>query len=85
MHLSIMGNGEVPLPWWERFRERVDRYMVDKLIPLAKNLRKRTTDTERLLWQHLRAKRFSGLKFRRQEPIGAYIVDFVCFDKKSNC
>ena len=56
--------------------------MVDKLIPLAKNLRKRITDTERLLWQHLRAKRFSGLKFRRQEPIGTYIVDFVCFEKK---
>jgi very-short-patch-repair endonuclease len=56
--------------------------MVDELIPLAKNLRKRTTDTERRLWQHLRAKRFAGLKFRRQEPIGAYIVDFVCFGKK---
>jgi very-short-patch-repair endonuclease len=57
--------------------------MVDKLIPLAKNLRKRTTDTEQLLWQHLRAKRFAGLKFRRQEPIGAYIVDFVCFEKRA--
>jgi very-short-patch-repair endonuclease len=56
--------------------------MVDKLTSLAKNLRKRATDTERLLWQHLRAKRFSELKFRRQEPIGAYIVDFVCFEKK---
>jgi len=56
--------------------------MVDKLIPLAKNLRKRTTDTEQLLWQHLRAKRFAGLKFRRQEPIGTYIVDFVCFEQK---
>ena len=56
--------------------------MVDELIPLAKNLRKRTTDTERRLWQYLRAKRFAGLKFRRQEPIGPYIVDFVCFEKK---
>lgn len=56
--------------------------MVDKLIPAAKNLRKRATDTEQLLWQHLRAKRFGGLKFRRQEPMGPYIVDFVCFGKK---
>jgi len=60
----------------------VDQYIVDKLVRLAKNLRKRITDTERLLWQNLRAKRFLGLKFRRQEPIGAYIVDFVCFEKK---
>jgi len=56
--------------------------MTDKLIPLAKNLRKRTTDTEQILWRHLRAKRFGGFKFRRQQPIGTYIVDFVCFEKK---
>lgn len=52
------------------------------LIPFAKNLRKNTTDTERHLWRHLRAKRFAGLKFRRQAPIGPYIVDFVCHEKR---
>jgi very-short-patch-repair endonuclease len=56
--------------------------MADKLIPLAKNLRKRATDTERLVWKHLRAKHFKGLKFRRQQSIGKYIVDFVCLEKK---
>jgi very-short-patch-repair endonuclease len=56
--------------------------MTNRLIPLAKNLRKRTTDTEQLLWRHLKAKHFGGLKFRRQQPIGTYIVDFVCFEKK---
>jgi very-short-patch-repair endonuclease len=56
--------------------------MANKLIPSAKSLRKRTTDAEQLLWGHLRAKRFGGLKFRRQQPIGASIVDFVCFEKK---
>ena len=56
--------------------------MANPLIPLAKNLRKRATDTEQVLWQHLRAKRFTGLKFKRQQPIGPYIVDFVCFEKK---
>ena len=56
--------------------------MENKIIPLAKGLRKRTTDTEQLLWRHLRAKHFGGLKFRRQQPIGTYIVDFVCFEKK---
>ena len=49
---------------------------------MAQNLRKRTTDTEVLLWRHLKAKHFEGLKFRRQQPIGPYIVDFVCFEKK---
>ncbi len=62
-------------------RERVNQSMVTRLAPLAKTLRKRTTDTEQLLWNHLRAKHFAGLKFRRQQPIGPCIVDFVCFEK----
>jgi len=48
---------------------------------IAKTLRKRLTDAESLLWRHLRAKQLEGLKFRRQQPIGNYIVDFVCFEK----
>ena len=56
--------------------------MSSKLNYLAKSLRKKGTDTERLLWKHLRARRFAGFKFRRQQPIGNYIVDFVCFEKK---
>jgi very-short-patch-repair endonuclease len=40
------------------------------------------TDAERALWFHLRAKRFRGWKFRRQQPIGRYIVDFVCFEAR---
>jgi very-short-patch-repair endonuclease len=59
-----------------------EEYMADNLNPLAKKLRKQFTDTERLLWQYLRAKQLEGLKFRRQQPIGNYIVDFVCFEKK---
>jgi len=56
--------------------------MADKITLLAKDLRKRSTDTERHLWRHLRAKQFEGLKFKRQQPIGKYIVDFICFEKK---
>jgi very-short-patch-repair endonuclease len=48
----------------------------------AKVLRKNLTDTERVLWKHLRAKQIEGCKFRRQEPIGSYIVDFVCHEKR---
>jgi very-short-patch-repair endonuclease len=56
--------------------------MVKELTCLAKGLRKRSTDVERLLWRRLRAGRFEGLKFRRQHPIGRYIVDFVCLEKR---
>ncbi|WP_373507403.1 endonuclease domain-containing protein [Thiocapsa sp.] len=45
----------------------------------AKTLRQTMTDAEQLLWRHLRAHRLDGQKFRRQQPIGPYIVDFVHF------
>lgn len=48
----------------------------------AKLLRKNMTDAERLLWKYLRSKQVEGVKFRRQEPIGKYIVDFVSFEKR---
>ncbi|MDH4554371.1 endonuclease domain-containing protein [Pseudomonas sp. BN417] len=44
----------------------------------AKQLRTEQTDAEQHLWQYLRAKRLQGLKFRRQKPLGPYIVDFIC-------
>lgn len=43
----------------------------------AKRLRKNMTDAEHLLWRRLRAHRLCGQTFRRQHPIGPYIVDFV--------
>lgn len=52
------------------------------LLRNAKELRKNMTDTEHILWQQLRAGRLSGFKFKRQQPFGRYIVDFVCFDAK---
>jgi very-short-patch-repair endonuclease len=48
----------------------------------AKELRKNSTDAERALWRQLRAHRLIGYKFRRQQPMGRYIVDFVCFEKQ---
>ena len=44
----------------------------------ARRLRRTMTDAERRLWQHLRDRRMAGCKFRRQVPVGPYIVDFVC-------
>jgi very-short-patch-repair endonuclease len=51
------------------------------LTPHARALRSRMTDAERHLWSKLR-RRFFGHEFRRQAPIGPYIVDFVCFERK---
>jgi very-short-patch-repair endonuclease len=45
----------------------------------ARAMRLNPTEAERKLWQSLKAHRFAGYKFRLQEPIGNYIVDFVCF------
>lgn len=47
-------------------------------IKLAKKLRQNMTPAEKILWQHLRAKRFQGSKFRRQQIIEGFIVDFYC-------
>jgi very-short-patch-repair endonuclease len=64
-------------------RERVgERGMKGIIRQRALDLRRNSTDAERKLWHHLRAKRLSGLKFKRQEPIGNYIVDFVCHERK---
>ena len=43
-------------------------------------LRKRSTDVERTLWQSVRSRQLGGVKFRRQAPIGGYVVDFVCLE-----
>ncbi|MBV8635359.1 MAG: endonuclease domain-containing protein, partial [Burkholderiaceae bacterium] len=50
------------------------------LTKFAKTLRTTLTEAENRLWYHIRAHRFLGLKFRRQKPIGNYIVDFVCHE-----
>ena len=47
----------------------------------ARNLRKNMTKQERILWKFLRKKSINNLKFRRQYPIGNYIVDFICNKK----
>ena len=48
----------------------------------AKKLRSDMTDAERRLWYRLRAHRFDGHKFKRQVPIGHYVVDFACLGRK---
>ena len=52
------------------------------LSPPAKRLRRTQTDAELKLWRHLRDRQMNGFKFRRQQPIGRYIVDFFCPESK---
>ena len=48
----------------------------------ARRLRREMTEVEARLWYQLRDRRLDGFKFRRQKPIGPYIVDFVCLDRR---
>lgn len=52
------------------------------LTQRARELRKKPTHAERFLWQYLRNSQMCGCKFRRQEVLGSYIADFVCFEPK---
>jgi very-short-patch-repair endonuclease len=47
-----------------------------KMIELAREFRKEPTQSEDILWQALRGKKLDGIKFRRQQPIGYFVVDF---------
>jgi len=53
-----------------------------RLKTSARALRQKQTDTERLIWGQLRSRRFLKVKFRRQFPIGPYIVDFCSLTSK---
>ncbi|MEN8196734.1 MAG: DUF559 domain-containing protein [Pseudomonadota bacterium] len=48
----------------------------------ARHLRQNLTDAENAFWRRLRRKQLDGFKFRRQAPIGRYVVDFVCLEKR---
>ena len=56
--------------------------MAPELTHFAKRLRKNSTKAEARLWSRLRARQMQGIKFRRQQPIENYIVDFVSFQKR---
>ena len=51
-------------------------------VALSRDLRKRQTNAERALWASLRNRQLEGDRFRRQHPIGPYIVDFVDLEAK---
>ena len=56
--------------------------MPNQLLHFAKAMRHQPTAAENALWRQLRSNRLLGHKFKRQQPIGNYIVDFVCFEQR---
>ena len=73
----------VPLPGGEGRGERGERHYrggfdFSGLVERARELRKKQTAAESLLWVLLRDRQFMGLKFRRQHQFGNYILDFYC-------
>ena len=53
-----------------------------KLRVRSRTLRRNLTEAERIIWYAVRAHRLNGASFRRQTPIGPFIVDFVCHDAR---
>ncbi len=69
-----------PLP--QGAREAARHFYTEMSLKYSKELRQNMTDAEHLLWYFLRNRQMNGLKFRRQEAIDNYIVDFVCYERK---
>jgi very-short-patch-repair endonuclease len=53
-----------------------------RIWTIARRLRKAATDAERRLWPHLRGRQLSGMRFRRQYPIGGFIAAFACLEAR---
>ena len=58
------------------------RAVVPILRVRARTLRRDETDAEAIVWWHVRNRQLNGFKFRRQVPIGPYIADFVCQERR---
>ncbi len=75
----------IPSPLWGegRVRGEVEMLVVrESPRDFARGLRRRQTDAERRIWARLRDRRLLGTKFARQVPIGSYIADFCCRERK---
>ena len=54
----------------------------DYVVELAREMRKDMTEAEKALWSRIRCQQVDGLRFRKQHPIGRYVVDFCCFESR---
>ena len=53
-----------------------------RMRQVARAFRKEPTQSETLLWQELRNRKLEGRKFRRQRPVGPFVVDFLCLEER---
>lgn len=66
------------MDYTERMDRREERTARRGNVDRARALRRDMTGPERHLWQHLRSRQLDGLKFRRQYPLGPFVLDFYC-------
>ena len=71
-----------PLPGGEGKTPITKRPLLQSLLQSARDMRKNATDAEKLLWSLLRDRQLDGYKFRRQHPVGSYILDFYCHEAR---
>jgi len=69
------------LPLGEGARGRGMKRNANRTL-FVRNLRRNQTEAEKVLWARLRSRQMTGAKFRRQQPIGRYIADFVSLETK---
>jgi very-short-patch-repair endonuclease len=55
--------------------------LLERMVEVSRRLRQEATPTEETLWQELRNRQL-GAKFRRQQPIGPFVADFYCHEKR---
>ena len=53
-----------------------------RMVEVARTFRKEATASEAVLWRALRGRQLAGRKFRRQQPIGPFVVDFFCAEER---
>ncbi len=66
----------------EEYNENLHKGAIGKLYQYGRELRQNSTKAENILWEYLRDRKLSGLKFRRQHPLLNFIADFYCHEKK---
>ena len=80
-HSPLEGESKLQSNFGGGSENNASRFYSKETLDFSKKLRQNQTDPEGLLWYYLRNKQLGGYKFRRQQPIDKYIVDFVCFEK----
>src|SRR3972149_3281483 len=70
--------GEGRLRTAMRFDQLISRELRERMVQVAREFRQEPTESEALLWSALRNRKLDGHRFRRQQPIGPFVVGFYC-------